>query len=376
MTNDFVFPLNFDQSRDLFLKNADYLMESTKSGELESLHIGQEKLPIDVFYLPSLKTQKKLLVINSGNHGPEGYLGAALQFYFMKNVISQVNRNDVGLVLVHALNPWGYKYHRRNNENNVNLNRNFVNNKNDFNYKNLDYAKIHHLLGPKAEVCSKFELPVLNLLWYLITKKDVSVQLLTKAIGQGQYNFEKGLNYGGSDFQQENLLIVKLLKKLSNGYEKILHLDIHSGLGKSGVLHILTNQPKNEEVSAFYNDLFRFDCDLGRYELTSTDQFGFYKSIGDYADIFNHFHESKSLNLGLTLEFGTLGDSFISKLKSLNRLILENQGHFYGYRTRKIELHVRKKFLDLFYPDCHNWRASVCSHAKYFLEVVLSRYYK
>lgn len=77
------------------------------------------------------------LIHSSGVHGVEGYLGSAVQIRFLHEL---VNRNEDHLVvtnkslatkykmrrilLIHSVNPFGMRHHRRTNKNNVDLNRN------------------------------------------------------------------------------------------------------------------------------------------------------------------------------------------------------------------------------------------------------------
>lgn len=50
----------------------------------------------------------------------EAYAGAALQHQFMDKTLYKIDANQIGYLIIHALNPWGFKYLRRGTENNVN----------------------------------------------------------------------------------------------------------------------------------------------------------------------------------------------------------------------------------------------------------------
>ena len=77
----------------------------------------------------------------SGTHGIEGYLGSAIQLRFLHELFLQQEKrlrtNNVHapptkntpvkkVLLIHAINPYGMRHHRRTNENNVDLNRNVL----------------------------------------------------------------------------------------------------------------------------------------------------------------------------------------------------------------------------------------------------------
>jgi len=65
-----------------------------------------------------------MLVLISGTHGIEGFAGSACQAGILHAGIELPP--DTGLLLVHAINPYGFAWGRRVNEDNVDLNRNFV----------------------------------------------------------------------------------------------------------------------------------------------------------------------------------------------------------------------------------------------------------
>ena len=90
---------------------------------------GEDRLTVDVAVIASSAgCTGPLLLHISGVHGVEGHAGSAIQIKWL----DMVARDEVTLpkgttvVLVHVLNPYGYKHGRRYNENNVDLNRNML----------------------------------------------------------------------------------------------------------------------------------------------------------------------------------------------------------------------------------------------------------
>src|SRR6478672_7572941 len=83
----------------------------------------------------------------SGTHGVEGFCGSGCQVGFLVDRVYEGLPKTVDVALVHALNPFGFAWLRRVNENNVDLNRNFQ----DFT-KPLPpspaYDEIHDILIP------------------------------------------------------------------------------------------------------------------------------------------------------------------------------------------------------------------------------------
>src|SRR5213592_2819131 len=66
----------------------------------------------------------RVLLHSSGLHGVEGFAGSAIQLQLLNSLPSLPQ--DAALIVVHVLNPYGMAWLRRFNENNVDLNRNFL----------------------------------------------------------------------------------------------------------------------------------------------------------------------------------------------------------------------------------------------------------
>ena len=85
-----------------------------------------EPLTIDVAVLGAA-TPHSALVLSSGIHGVEGGFGSAVQLAFLEGLARNWRPPEgAALVLLHALNPFGFAWRRRFNEENVDLNRNFL----------------------------------------------------------------------------------------------------------------------------------------------------------------------------------------------------------------------------------------------------------
>ena len=69
--------------------------------------------------------QPNVVVIISETHGVEGFCGSGCQVGFLVERVYEGLPKTVGVALVHALNPYGFAWLRRVNEDNVDLNRNF-----------------------------------------------------------------------------------------------------------------------------------------------------------------------------------------------------------------------------------------------------------
>ena len=82
-----------------------------------------EALAIDSAYVGKPRAAR-LLVLSSGIHGVEGYFGSAVQLAWLDALAHRAPTVETGVLLIHAINPYGFAWRRRWNENNVDLNRN------------------------------------------------------------------------------------------------------------------------------------------------------------------------------------------------------------------------------------------------------------
>ncbi|HEY6877133.1 MAG TPA: DUF2817 domain-containing protein, partial [Polyangiales bacterium] len=90
----------------------------------------------------------RVLVISSGLHGIEGYFGSAVQWTWLEQQTSTLSPGH-RVVLIHALNPYGFAHRRRVNEDNVDLNRNFVRQGVAFEGAHPSYRALDPLLNPQ-----------------------------------------------------------------------------------------------------------------------------------------------------------------------------------------------------------------------------------
>jgi hypothetical protein len=90
---------------------------------------------------------EKLLVMISGTHGVEGFYGSGVQVEWLARGGASSLPRDTAAWLIHAINPYGFAWQRRVDENNVDLNRNWL----DFSRPlpvNEGYAELADALCP------------------------------------------------------------------------------------------------------------------------------------------------------------------------------------------------------------------------------------
>jgi hypothetical protein len=112
----------------------------------------EDGLYIDKIYIPAKEKMTNLVLLTTGVHGVEGYIGAAMLEVFFQEIYPQLDKTNTGVMVIANVNPYGMKYYRRYNENNVDLNRNFILDWDSFDLaSNQEYPEVQSFLEPRAE---------------------------------------------------------------------------------------------------------------------------------------------------------------------------------------------------------------------------------
>ena len=363
------FPADYDQARARFREAASTLAAGWPGAEQARFHVPSARdsdLTVDSLYLPALGQPKQLIVMLSGVHGMEGFAGSAAQLMFLREMGPQLDRRETGYLVVHALNPFGFKHHRRSTENNVNLNRNFSTKPELYQTANAGYGVLKPALEPAGAVSG-----IARNSWALaleIGRKLIagtfSMGQLNEAIGQGQYASPRGLEYGGAAAEPQVADFLAQLAKVSRPYRDLILLDLHTGLGAAHQLHLMPGDAEGVFDRALFARAFDIQADADLYAFTPNDTAGFYRTHGDVNNVLAEIRQPGQRVIGLTLEFGTVGESAIAKLSTLNRLVLENQGFQAGYATEALRAEVDRLFSELFFPGQQSWRRNVIARAR------------
>lgn len=302
-----------------------------------------EDLTIDVATLGDPQA-RHTVIISSGLHGVEGFVGSAVQVAFLDSLIRhEIKLCDCTVVLIHAINPYGFKHLRRVNEENVDLNRNFLA---DFNTKPAvtDYIKFNSLLNPHC-VSGGFDLFTLKAYFYICR---YGIASLRQSIAAGQYDFPNSLFYGGVSAAQSSILMEQILLGISNGDKTIFHVDIHSGLGQYADYKLLL--PEYGQISETPGNISIFNPE--KIELIG-EHGGITGAIsGTISDYFCQVMGGNYQHVGL--EFGTY-----SNLRLLKAMRLENAAHHYLDDTDSRKKAIKAEFLECFCPSDPGWRSAV-----------------
>ena len=327
-------------------------------------------LYIDSFYLPAAERQTNLIVLTTGVHGMEGYIGAAMLDVFFGEIYPTLDTGDTGVLVVANVNPYGMKHFRRYNENNVDLNRNFILDWNSFDLSsNKEYPKVDTFLGPTGKIG--------NGLWHEVgfylglgkTAITDGAGTISDALLTGQYEYPQGVYYGGTGDEASTVYLKNVFSQcLDSDYETIVHIDLHSGYGPrySMVIFNSVYETMNEAQS---RETFGYD------NIIAYDSESFYATTGDTTDFFYRLAEQKQAEAELfstCFEFGTIGDAFFDTILSLKYTIDENRNHWYPTDNATTAEIIRQNYLELYYPTETAWREKTVEDFKTAAAGVLS----
>lgn len=302
-----------------------------------------EELYLDVatFNLPHAK---HVLVLGSGTHGAEGFAGSGIQVGLLTEGIAKALPEDVGLLFYHALNPYGFSYLRRSNEDNIDLNRNFVDHAKPYPL-NEGYDELVRLIEPEKLGTWQNIKTKLLFGWYRLTKGKMWLQ---KAISQGQYNHPKGLFFGGNEEAWSNQVIQRIIDRHLSQASQVVLVDFHTGLGEYGQGEILAEV---EQGSAYHGRLVKLWGDkvkiLDPGESLSPPVAGTIKQgltrLLPHADV-----------TAVTLEFGTYPLAEV-----MWALRAENYMHHHPDDTIPGALAMKADLKRVFYPSEYEWKHAV-----------------
>jgi hypothetical protein len=331
---------------------------------------GDEDLSIDWIYTDALKENEKVFILTTGEHGVEGYVGSAMLRRFIDRYMSSFDPDSTGVLLVHAINPWGMKYKRRTNPNNVDLNRNFVWEPERIDPAfNLEQREIDAFVNPRRPVRGYWfaTLAYLIRLPFFLFRMG-GFQAFKRVSLLGQYRNPKGVHYGGDQYQEETLVMMKLYRETFRKYGQVLHLDMHTGYGPRYKMSLVNSVFEKGNSQEFVE---RFGYPL--VVAANTDEF--YELRGDMIDYVytlwqQEFPEKRFY--ANSFEFGTYGDSIWKMIRSMRAIALENQVHGFGCRDGKTLAMVKRDFEEVFFPKAEDWQIKAVADADQAFDGIFS----
>lgn len=301
----------------------------------------------------------RVLVMLAGTHGSEGYAVSPVMGASMVSGRLGSLPADTGVLLVHAVNPYGYAHLSRTNENNVDLNRNFV----DFSKgapKNPGYTELHPLLCPvdtsehgRQQAQAGIER------WIASHGQDA----FFAAVFNGQYEEPRGLLYGGQRREWSNHALERLTANWLGQAGRIAFIDWHTGLGEYGQPFFLCfNDPGTPQWEQC--------CDWwGRERIEHQAGFSGARRP-DYSGLVFHGVRRFCAHAdfaGAVIEFGTTPPE-----TTIQGLQLDNQLRFAADKLDAVErTALRAQAMQSFCPSDPAWREGVVQAGQAIIEQAL-----
>lgn len=343
------FSSDYQEARHKFLEASNAIGAKIESFKNPNSGPEGEPLYTDVALIGP-KDASAILVLVSGTHGVEGFAGSGIQTGLLQQGIASSLKPNMSIVMIHAINPYGFAHLRRFNEDNIDLNRNFVDHNKPY-PTNQGYEELANAINPKSISFWSNVKTGFNLFWYRL--KNGKNKLIV-AISYDQYTHPQGIFYGGQSEIWSNKTIRAIASRYLSNAERVEVVDFHTGLGPYGNAEVILNE---EEYSPVYK---RAVESWGGSRVKSTVSG---KSVS--------VHLQATLKLAfpvmlpnaevtaVTLEFGTL-----PAMKVFWALRAENWLHHHGGKGHPDAKRIKNDLLRAFYPDKEDWKAQVWKQGK------------
>jgi hypothetical protein len=306
-----------------------------------------EELSIDLALLGDADAPGLLLLI-SGTHGVEGFCGSGCQVALLSDdsFRTELARAGVCVLMLHALNPYGFSHLRRVNEGNVDLNRNFVH----FSAPlpvNAAYAEIHSLLLPE-----RWPAPIEGEKMLGAWVAQHGRAAYQAAISGGQYRFADGMFYGGAGPAWSNRVLRAVLREHAAHRAALGWIDFHTGLGPRGhgeKIYAGGNVAADvARTKAWWGDdvTSYFDGSSTSAALTGVNGYAAYDEC------------PTALFAGMALEYGTYPIE-----QTLQALRAEHWLHNHPQAPESQRREIKRAIRDVFYIDSDDWKAAVLTQA-------------
>lgn len=196
----------------------------------------------------------KMLVLTSATHGVEGFCGSGAQVTYLRSGKGEALPADTGVLLIHAVNPHGFAWIRRVNEDNVDLNRNFVDHSKTY-PKNDGYDELAAAIKPQK--WDEASLGEAQKTFDSYTQKHGAFGF-QQAVSGGQYKHADGVFYGGNKPTWSNQTIRRIVRRELGQAKQIGLIDFHTGLGPFGHGELIgvgdPSHPMAKRTKAWYGD--------------------------------------------------------------------------------------------------------------------------
>jgi hypothetical protein len=301
------------------------------------------ELATDVAWIGPADAAGVLLLV-SGTHGVEGHCGSGAQVDWLRRGEAAHRAPNVAVMLVHAINPYGFAWSRRVTHENVDLNRNFI----DFSQplpENPAYDRLADAAKPQTWTDEARAQSRATLRAYA---REHGFPALIQAMSGGQYRHPDGIFYGGVGETWSRRTLEAVFRARLSAATDIGIIDYHTGLGPEGYAEqIVSVMPDTDEYrrAAAWHGLAVASQSGG--ESVSA------KLAGDWLDaapaLLSHARVT-----GIALEYGT-----VESARVLEALRADNWLHAHGDPLSPEGQAIKAQIRGAFYVDTDVWRGMV-----------------
>jgi hypothetical protein len=327
------------------------------------LRIDNQKIPteltIDTARLGPSNASKALVII-SGTHGVEGFCGSACQLAFVASESSTHLPADISVFMIHALNPYGFAELRRVDAQNIDVNRNFVEDFNALAEYNLDYEQLNSGLNPTRWSEADPQEGDGEIASFIATH---GAQKFQEAVSIGQYRHAKGLFFGGKEKTWSRSVLEEIVEAEFSNTRALCAVDYHTGLGPHGVGELISFA--SEESDEYKRSVRWFGAGVKSTKGKATEVKSVSADVGGPID--KAFRGKGRTVTFAALEFGTVPIPAV-----LRALRAENWLHHYGNVDSTFGKKIKDDLKSAFHCSEINWQSMVLNRSAEVLQQALA----
>lgn len=317
-----------------------------------------EELATDVAWIGPIAA-RRVLVLQSGTHGVEGFTGSAAILDFLRAGGAAILPDDVAVLLIHAINPYGFAWLRRVTEENVDLNRNFV----DFAAplpSNPGHDELADALVPREIAGPVFEAAEAKIAAFRAQHGEKQFQI---ARSGGQYRHPHSMFFGGAGPTWARRTLEALIDDHDLAARRqVAIIDYHTGLGPFGygepICSHETGSPGLERARRWYGESVTEPAvgTSSSVMKVGLNEFGWFARLGARATF-------------VALEYGTFPtEQGRRALREDHWLHAYTNVDWAAPETRRIKRQLRRQF----YPDTDDWREMMLFRSRQVIRQALA----
>ncbi len=291
---------------------------------------------------------ENVLVLIAGTHGVEGHCGSGAEIAWLRHGGPAKLGPRTAALLIHAINPYGFAWTRRVTEDNVDLNRNFVDHDKAY-PRNDGYLALADAILPrewsdesKAESNRAFA----------AYAQQHGAYAFQGALSSGQYSHPDGIFFGGHKPTWSNRTVRAIARDHLSSARRVAVIDFHTGLGPFGHGELICAVPPTAKsfarAKAWYGD-----------EMTSPEG-GTSTSavvVGIMTDAFPQELPDAEVT-AIAVEYGTYPvPDVLDAVRADNWL--HHRGDLASAQGKALKAHMKERF----FPAGDKWRDMVWARA-------------